>query len=420
MTVRCRAGFPAWQSAAERRTLPLVKVLALNCGSSSVKFRLFEVDERGDRERSPLGGGLVERIGGAADLTFEQAGRPALRETTPIADHEAAVRRILDWIRQEAVDLDAVGHRVVHGGERFVQPTVIDGAVTGAIEALEELAPLHNGPSLAGIRACRSALGARVPLVAVFDTAFHATLPEHASVYGIPHELAKRHGIRRFGFHGLSYQSVVSRYASLAGLPEAAVTIVAMHLGNGASAAAISGGRSVDTSMGFTPLEGLLMGTRSGDLDPALVGYLARREGTSVDEVERWLNEQSGLLGLSGRSRDMRDLITARAGDTRARLAVDVFCHRARKYLGAYLAVLGGARAVVFTGGIGEHSREVRAEICRGAAWCGLALDPDLNGQMIGRPGRISAAGSPLEAWVIPTDEEQVVAKETARCLAAR
>lgn len=397
-----------------------MKVLALNCGSSSVKFRLFAVDERGDGKARPLGGGLVERIGGAANLVFEQAGRPPLRETAPISDHEAAVLQILDWIRQEAADIDAIGHRVVHGGERFIQPTLIDGTVAGAIEALEELAPLHNGPSLAGIRACRAALGARVPLVAVFDTAFHAKLPEHAYTYGIPHELAKRHGIRRFGFHGLSYQSVVSRYAALAGLQEASVTIVAMHLGNGASAVAISGGRSVDTSMGFTPLEGLLMGTRSGDLDPALVGYLARREGVTVDEVERWLNEQSGLLGLSGRSRDMRDLIAARAGDPRARLAVDVFCHRARKYLGAYLAVLGGARAVVFTGGIGEHSAEVRAEICRGAAWCGLALDPGLNGQMIGRPGRISAAGAPLEAWVIPTDEEQVVARETVRCLAAR
>jgi acetate kinase len=395
-----------------------VRVLALNCGSSSIKFRSYAVDERGDSGPRRLGGGLVERIGGTATLAFAQEGRPRLGETAAIADHEAAVRRVLDWIRAEPVSLDAVGHRVVHGGERFVQPTLIDGTVAGAIQALEELAPLHNGPSLAGIRACRAALGDRVPLVAVFDTAFHATLPEPAYAYGIPHELAERHGIRRFGFHGLSYQSIVSRYAALAGLDEASVTIVAMHLGNGASAAAIAGGRSRDTSMGFTPLEGLLMGTRSGDLDPAVVGYLARREGVTADEIERWLNERSGLLGLSGSSRDMRDLIAARATDPRARLAVDVCCHRARKYLGAYLAVLGGARAVVFTGGIGEHSPEVRAEICRDAGWCGLALDPDLNGQMIGRPGRISAAGARLEAWVIPTDEEQVIATETARCLA--
>ncbi|MGH7315768.1 MAG: acetate/propionate family kinase [Candidatus Rokuibacteriota bacterium] len=394
-----------------------VNVLALNCGSSSLKFQLSVVDGRVTR---PLGRGLVERIGETASVAFEQEGRAPLREDAPIADHEAAVRRVIEWIQAGSTGFDAVGHRVVHGGERFVQPTRIDATVAGAIEALEELAPLHNGPSLAGIRACRAVLGERVPLVAVFDTAFHATLPEPAFSYGIPYELAKRHGIRRFGFHGLSYQYVVSRYAELAGLDEADVTLVALHLGNGASAAAIRHGRSVDTSMGFTPLEGLVMGTRSGDLDPALIGYLARREGVTATEVERVLNEESGLLGLSGSSRDMRDLIAARETDARARLAVDVFCHRARKYVGAYLAVLGGARAVVFTGGIGEHSPEVRAAICRDAAWCGLELDPALNHQTIGRAGRISAAGARLEAWVIPTDEEQVIARETARCLAAR
>jgi acetate kinase len=393
-----------------------VIVLALNCGSSSLKFQLAAVDGPATR---PLGRGLVERIGGTAAVHFEQAARPPLRETTLVADHEVAVRRVIDWIRAGPTGFDAVGHRVVHGGQRFVQPVLIDATVAGAIEALEELAPLHNGPSLAGIRACRAALGEGVPQVAVFDTTFHATLPEAAFSYGIPYELAKRHGIRRFGFHGLSYQSVVSRYAGLAGIDESDVTLVALHLGNGASAAAVRHGRSVDTSMGFTPLEGLLMGTRSGDLDPALVGYLARREGVTAGEVERVLNEESGLLGLSGRSRDMRDLIAARETDARARLAVDVFCHRARKYLGAYLAVLG-ARAVVFTGGIGENAPEVREAICRDATWCGLELDPHLNRQMVGRTGRISSAGARLEAWVILTDEEQVVAKETAQCLGGR
>jgi len=394
-----------------------VIVLALNCGSSSLKFQLAAV--KGPATRS-LGRGSIERIGGPAAMHFEQEDRPPLREATPIADHDVAVRRVIDWIRAGPISFDAVGHRVVHGGERFVQPALIDATVAGAIEALEELAPLHNGPSLAGIRTCRAALGERVPLVAVCDTAFHASLPETAFSYGIPYELAKRHGIRRFGFHGLSYQSVVSRYAELTGLDRSDVTMVALHLGNGASAAAIRHGRSVDTSMGFTPLEGLLMGTRSGDLDPALIGYLARREGVTAAEVERVLNEESGLLGLSGRSRDMRDLIAACKTDARARLAVDVFCHRARKYLGAYLAVLGGARAVVFTGGIGENAPDVREEICRDAAWCGLELDPTLNRQTVGRTGRISSAGARLEAWVILTDEEQVVARETARCLAGR
>jgi acetate kinase len=394
-----------------------VIVLALNCGSSSLKFQLAAVDGTAAR---PLGRGLVERIGGTASLGFEQEGRSPLREAARVADHEAAVRRVIDWLRAGPTGFEAVGHRVVHGGERFVQPTLIDAAVTGAIEALEELAPLHNGPSLAGIRACRAVLGARVPMVAAFDTAFHADLPEAARTYGIPHDLARRHGIRRFGFHGLSYQWAVSRYAGLAGLDESDVTLVALHLGNGASAAAIRHGRSVETSMGFTPLEGLLMGTRSGDLDPALVGYLARREGIGAAEVERVLNEESGLLGLSGRSRDMRDLMAARETDARARLAVDVFCHRARKYLGAYLAVLGGARAVVFTGGIGENAAEVRALICANGGWCGLELDPRLNREMVGRTGRISAAAARLEAWVILTDEEQMVARETARCLARR
>lgn len=395
-----------------------MKILALNCGSSSVKFQLFAVEQAASEGGlTTLGRGLVERIGGTATLAFSEEGRPPLRETAPIADHEAAVRRVIEWIVAGPAGLDAVGHRVVHGGRRFVQPTLIGAEVAEAIEALAELAPLHNGPSLAGIRACQGALGRRVPLVAVFDTAFHATLPEYASTYGIPYALAQRHGIRRFGFHGISYQHIVSRYAALSRVDASQLSLVAFHLGNGASAVAIDQGRSVDTSMGFTPLEGLLMGTRSGDLDPALVGYLAARERVPVDEIERWLNEESGLLGLSGRSRDMRDLVAARETDHRARLAVDVFCHRARKYLGAYLAVLGGARAVVFTGGIGENSPEVRAEVCRGAAWCGLELDASLNRATVGRPGRISAAAARMEAWVIPTDEEQVIARETARCL---
>ncbi len=393
-----------------------MKVLALNCGSSSVKFQLFAAEPTAD-EVTSLGRGLVERIGSTATLEFTLEGRPPLRETASVADHEAAVRRVIEWTVAGPAGLDAVGHRVVHGGQRFVQPTLIDSEVTEAIEALAELAPLHNGPSLAGIRACQGVLGRGVPLVAVFDTAFHATLPEHAFTYGIPYALARRHGIRRFGFHGISYQYVVSRYAALAKIHESGVSLVAFHLGNGASATAIREGRSVDTSMGFTPLEGLLMGTRAGDLDPALVGYLAERESVSVGEIERRLNEESGLLGLSGRSQDMRELLATRETDHRARLAVDVFCHRARKYLGAYLAELGGAKAVVFTGGIGEHSPEVRAEICQGAVWCGLELDAGLNQAIVGRPGRISGPASGMEAWVIPTDEEQVIARETARRL---
>ncbi len=399
-----------------------MNILAVNCGSSSVKFRLCAVSPPATAAAAPrvLARGLVERIGGASAFSLERDGTPDRGPRGAIVDHEAAVRSIVDWLRAGSPAPDAVGHRVVHGGSRLVAPTLIDAATEGEIEALEALAPLHNGPSLAGIRACRAVLGAGMPMVAVFDTAFHASLPERAYRYAIPAELADRHGIRRYGFHGLSYQHVVARYAVLTGRPETEATLVAFHLGNGASAAAIERGRSIDTSMGFTPLEGLVMGTRSGDIDPALVGFLSEREGVSAAEVERWLNERSGLLGLSGTSRDMRDLVAARGADARARLAVDVFCHRARKYLGAYLAALGGAQAVVFSGGIGENAPEVRAAICERMEWCGLELDPEANRRATGVEARISAGGARIEAWVIPTDEEQVIALETARRLGER
>jgi acetate kinase len=326
------------------------------------------------------------------------------------------VRRVVDWVRANVPALDAVGHRVVHGGEQYTRPVVIDPAVDTAIHALEALAPLHNGPNLAGVRACRAALGASVPMVAVFDTGFHSTLPEHAYRYALPDDLARRHGLRRFGFHGISYQFVLSRFAALTGVAEADASLVAFHLGNGASAVAIKGGQSIDTSMGFTPLEGLMMGTRSGDLDPALVGHLARLEGVAVEEVERWLNERSGLAGISGGTRDMRDLIARRQTDRRANLAVEMFCYRARKYLGAYLAAVGGAHAVVFTGGIGENSAEVRAGICRDMEWCGLDVDAGLNASAEGGERLVSSPRSRIQVWVIPTDEELVIAREAARC----
>lgn len=368
--------------------------------------------------------GAIDRLGGRSTVTVRVEDGPPRQEGVPIADHEAGVRWIADWLRAAVTGdgrplaVDAVGHRVVHGGERFVEPTPIDDTVLGAIEALIELAPLHNAPGLAGIRACRTILGRRVPMVAVFDTAFHATLPEPAARYAIPWELAERYGIRRYGFHGISYRYVLSRYCELTRTPIAEATLVALHLGNGASVTAIRQGKSVDTSMGFTPLEGLVMGTRSGDLDPALVAYLARREGVEATEVEAWLNERSGLLGVSGVSRDMRDLLERSPADPRARLAVDLFCYRARKYVGAYLAALGGADALVFTAGIGEHTPEIRRRICEAMAWCGLELDPGRNLAMVGQEGVISADRSRMRALVIPTDEERVIARDTAACLA--
>jgi acetate kinase len=394
-----------------------MNVLALNCGSSTVKFRLLAVEPGAPAaDARVLAGGLVERLGAQARLRLERNGQAEVTRT-PVADHAEAVGRVLGWLAEGEAEIDAVGHRVVHGGARFTTPTPIDDAVLEAIETLESLAPLHNRPSLAGIRACRTALKRAVPMVAAFDTAFHAALPEAAAHYAIPWELALRHGIRRFGFHGLSYAWATTRSAALLGRPSAEVRLVVLHLGNGASAAAIRGGVSVDTSMGFTPLEGLVMGTRSGDVDPALIGYLVRAEGAGVAEVEAWLNERSGLAGLAGGSGDVRDLLDRERDDPRARMALEVFCHRARKYLGAYLAVLGGADAVVFTGGIGEHQPEIRRRIAGGFAWCGLALDPERNAALHGGEGVISAEGAPVRALVVAADEERVIAHDTAACL---
>jgi acetate kinase len=404
-------------------------VFVLNCGSSSVKFRVIAADPEviaGEHDRW-LARGAIREIGGRALVTFQAEGGVGLRETARVPDHEAAVRRVIEWIGSLPPSLhggsggfNAIGHRVVHGGERFTESVVIDDEVTAAIEALEDLAPLHNGPSLAGIRVCRGVLGRDVPMVAVFDTAFHATLAEHAYRYAIPYDLSLRHGIRRFGFHGTSYRYVLSRYCKVTGTPPGRATIVALHLGNGSSAAAIRNGRSVDTSMGFTPLEGLVMGTRSGDVDPAIVDYLARKEKVSSGEIERWLNERSGLMGVSGHGSDMRELLEREGDDARARLAIDVFCYRARKYVGAYLAALGGAQAVVFSGGIAESAPEVRARICEAMEWCGLELDRARNAGAVGTEARISSDAARLHAWVLPTDEELIIARDTVDCLARR
>jgi acetate kinase len=395
-----------------------MNVLALNCGSSSVKFRFLAVEPGAPATAAPdLAGGAIERLGPRARLRFERGGR--IEESADaIDDHAGAVGRVLAWLAESSVPVEAVGHRVVHGGARFTAATPIDDAVLEAVEGLEPLAPLHNRPSLAGIRAVQAALEPAVPMVAVFDTAFHARLPERAAHYAIPWELARRHGIRRFGFHGISYAWATARAAVLLGRTADDLRLVILHLGHGASAAAVRDGVSVDTSMGLTPLEGLVMGTRSGDIDPALIGYLVRTEGVTAAEVEGWLNERSGLVGLAGGSSDVRDLLDRERDDARARLALGGFCHRARKYLGAYLAVLEGADAVVFTGGIGEHQPELRHRIAGGFAWCGLSLDSDRNLAARGRDGLISADGSSIRALVVTSDEERVIAHETAACLA--
>ena len=390
-----------------------MSVLVVNAGSSSLKVRLFEAGD--GAELRLLARGTIERIGKDAKATFQAEGHSGsespVHESLDASDHAGAVAHALDWLGSTGFSIAAVGHRVVHGGERFRDPTIVDDDVLHEIEELETLAPLHNAPSLMAIRACREKLGGAVPMVAVFDTAFHATLPERAYRYAIPWDVAAKHGVRRYGFHGTSYRHVVGRYAELSGVPRDRVTIVALHLGAGSSVAAIENGRSIDTSMGLTPLEGLMMATRSGDLDPSIVGFLSRSARVPVEEVERWLNERSGLLGIAGKSHDLRDLLAR--DDERARLAVEMYCYRAKKYVGAYLAALGGADGLVFTGGVGEHLPEIRARICAGMEWCGLALDAAKNGAAVGAEAEIGGTSSKPRVLVIPTDEELVIARDT-------
>jgi acetate kinase len=307
----------------------------------------------------------------------------------------------------------------VHGGGLFTQPTLISGGVLSDIEGLNELAPLHNPAVVVGIRAALEVFGPDTPNYAVFDTAFHNTLPEHAYIYALPHDLAEKHKIRRYGFHGTAHEYMLLQYAQAQGIPTSEANIITLQLGNGCSAAAIRGGRSVDTSMGFTPLEGLVMGTRSGDIDPEIVGYLAAKEGVNVAEVEDWLNTRSGLLGVSGRTSDMRDLLGLMATDARARLAVEIFCYRVRKYIGAYMAALGGAQGLVFGGGIGENAPLIRARICEELAWCGVELDGGRNAAVVGEEGVVSSDASGVLVYVVPVDESLLIARHIVECMAS-
>jgi acetate kinase len=365
-------------------------LLVLNCGSSSLKFELLE---RGER----VAGGLVADVQSHADAT-----EAVLRDLDE--------RRLLERV-------EAVSHRVVHGGTRFREAALLDDDALAQLRRLTELAPLHNGRAVQAIEAARRLLGPDTPMVASFDTAFHAGMPERAASYALPRELVERHNIRRYGFHGLAHRYMTERHAQLRGR---GARLITLQLGAGCSAAAVTEGRSLDTSMGFTPLEGLVMATRSGDVDPALPAFLEEHEGIDAAEAERILNERSGLLGVSGRSKDMRELLAAEAGgDERAHLAVELFCYRVRKYVGAYLAVLGGADAVVFGGGVGEHSPPIRSRICAQMGWCNLELDERKNARAVGEEMRIDAGGL-MEVWVMPVDEAQVMAREAEALLGGR
>ncbi len=398
-------------------------LLVLNSGSSSLKFRLFDVSNEGC-EASAIKetvSGDVQGIGGQAVLRCQIADHSPVAVKHEVKDHEQAVRWVFE--RLEGRHISAVGHRVVHGGECFRNPVRIDESVLAKIQDLGELAPLHNPACLAGIRGAQQAIGQDLPMVAVFDTAFHSGISRAAATYAIDLDVAKKHGIRRYGFHGIAHASLARAYQAATRRRRDHVRIITLQLGNGCSAAAIEGGQSIDTSMGFTPLEGLVMGTRSGDLDPALVSYLGRCEGRSADEVERLLNTQSGLLGLSGLSQDMRTVLVAATQDptSRAALAIDVFCYRVKKYIGAYLAALGGAEAIVFGGGIGERAPVIRAKICAGMEWCGLRLDPVRNERITklasGEAVAVSHDGATVAAYVAGVDEEVEIARETIRCL---
>lgn len=405
-----------------------MNVLVLNVGSSTLKFQLVRTDaERmANNTDEKLARGTVERIGGEAVFTLRGATGEPQRGTAFLRDHRAVVEFVVNWLVGEesgsgissVAEIEGVGHRVTHGGEQFHRSARVDEAVTRGIEETIDLAPLHNPHNLRGIAAARAVLGSGIPQVAVFDTAFHHSMPERSYLYALPYQYYRRHRVRRYGFHGTSYRYVGHRYRMLTGKSRDDTNVVALHLGNGCSACAIAKGVSIDTSMGFTPLEGLVMGTRSGDLDPAILDFIAAKEGLSLPEVEGVLNKQSGLLGISGLTNDMRELLAEASehDDRRAWLAIEIFAYRVRKYIGAYLAAMNGADAILFAGGIGENAAAVRTLICEGLEWLGVKLDDARNKATVGGgEGKISADGSRVEVWVVPTDEELLIARDTVR-----
>ena len=421
----------AGKTSLPQSTRAEMNILILNCGSSSVKFQLIATDlERIEKNTDQrLAHGMIEHIGGEAIIKFQAEGKAAYRTTAPIRDTRQAVEMVLRWTCDEDsgieaigsyADIHAVGHRVVHGGERFKSSALITKEVLDGIEDCIDLAPLHNPANIKGILAAREVFGKDLPQVAVFDTAFHQTIPEQAYLYALPYQLYRRHRIRRYGFHGTSHRYVAYRYRQLRNISRDETNVITLHLGNGCSATAIRHGNSIDTSMGLTPLEGLVMGTRSGDLDPAIIDFVAAKEGLSAHEVELLLNKQSGLLGISGLTHDMRDLLaeSAENDDRRARLAIEIFCYRVRKYIGSYLAAMNGTDALIFTGGIGENSPEIRNRICSELNWLGVEIDAVSNETMVGgKEGLISTGTSRLAAYVIPTNEELLIARDTVRVI---
>ncbi|WP_339324348.1 acetate kinase [Paenibacillus sp. FSL W8-0194] len=395
-----------------------MKILVINAGSSSLKYQLYDMTDE-----SVLAKGLVERIGmDSSIVTHKPAGRADVTEVSEILEHTTAIRKVLGLLTNPehgvigSIDeIDAVGHRVVHGGEYFDESAVVDSDVKSKIRQLFDLAPLHNPASMMGIKAAEANMP-NIPQVVVFDTAFHQSMPEHAYLYAIPRVLYKKHKVRRYGAHGTSHDYVSQAAAEFLGRPIEDLKIITCHIGNGASITAVKNGRSIDTSMGMTPLEGLMMGTRSGDLDPAIVPFVMNKEELTVNEVNSMLNKHSGLLAISGISSDMREITEGmQNGDANSKLAFDMYEYRLRKYIGSYAAVMNGVDTIVFTAGVGENSVVLREKVCENLTYLGVELDKELNAIRSGEPRRISSADSKVEVLVIPTNEELVIARDTNR-----
>ncbi|WP_371368887.1 Acetate kinase [Sporomusa rhizae] len=392
-----------------------MKVLVVNCGSSSIKYQLVNMNDE-----SVLAKGLVERIGlDGSVLTHQPAGKDKVVINADISNHSIGIKLVIEALTdaQHGVissmqEISAVGHRVVHGGEKFADSVLITPAVMKALEECIEMAPLHNPPNIMGINAC-SEIMPNVPQVGVFDTAFHQTMPKHAFLYALPYEAYEKYGVRRYGFHGTSHKYVSQQAAELMDEHLTNLRVITCHLGNGASLAAIKHGKCIDTSMGFTPLEGLVMGTRSGGVDPAIIPFLMKKENMTAEQVDNYLNKKSGVLGVSGVSSDFRDIEdAANSGNERSELALEMFAYRVRKFIGSYAAAMGGVDAIVFTAGLGENSVSMRDKICNGLEFLGTRIDPVKN-NVRGKAQEISVDGAKVKIFVIPTNEELVIARDT-------
>lgn len=392
-----------------------MKVLVVNCGSSSLKYQLFDMTDE-----SVLAKGLVERIGiDGSVLTHQPAGKDKTVINADIKNHSIAIKLVVEALTNaehgviaSMKEISAVGHRVVHGAEKFASSVLITPAVMQALEECIEMAPLHNPPNILGVNACAELMPG-VPQVGVFDTAFHQTMPKKAYIYGLPYEAYEKHRVRRYGFHGTSHKFVAQSVAELLGKDIAELKIVTCHLGNGSSIAAVQNGKVIDTSMGFTPLEGLVMGTRCGDVDPAVLPFLMKKEGLSVEDIDNYINKKSGVLGISGVSSDFRDIEgAAEAGNERAQLALDIFAYRVRKYIGSYAAAMGGVDAIVFTAGLGENSVSMREAIMEGLEFLGTKICPERN-NVRGKAREISVDASKVKVFIVPTNEELMIARDT-------